>query len=92
MSNVWLGVRDSDVEGVWRCTETGHVVANKNDAGYPGPMFHRAEPNGGESHDCAIITKFREYLLGDMYCPYTYAYMCEKDQPLTTFEVGILPI
>ena len=78
---VWLGVSDSDVEGVWRCIGTGHVVANKNDSGYPGPMFHTSEPNGGVRDNCVVMISSLNYLLGDVPCLFPFAYMCEKDQP-----------
>ena len=78
---VWLGVSGSDVEGVWRCTGTGHVVANKTDPGYPGPMFHMSEPNSGGRDNCVVMMSTLNYQLGDVPCSFAFAYMCEKDQP-----------
>ena len=74
----WLGASDSDVEGVWRCIQTGHEIANEND---PGPMFYAGQPDGGGRENCAVIAKGRDYLLSDVSCSNTYPYMCEKDQP-----------
>ena len=64
---------------MWRCTETGHVVTQRNDPGYPGPIFHRSEPNGDRTENCALIAKGHGYLMADGPCSYTFAYMCKKD-------------
>ncbi|KAK7149228.1 hypothetical protein R3I94_008752 [Phoxinus phoxinus] len=64
---VWIGLTDSDVEGVWKWVDGSKLTSGFWGAGEPN--------NYVPEEDCAVL----RFHLADYPCHYTFVWICEKD-------------
>mmetsp|Transcript_6959 Transcript_6959/g.9338 ORF Transcript_6959/g.9338 Transcript_6959/m.9338 type:complete len:1729 (+) Transcript_6959:360-5546(+) len=82
-SAAWIGANDIDSEGTWRWIQDGSKL------GYSAWYAYYSQPDDGDywcyysgctSEDCAIINYHSWGEWSDMYCSYTYPFICEKGE------------
>ncbi|KAH9496400.1 hypothetical protein Btru_012523 [Bulinus truncatus] len=74
MYNVYIGLDDMEVEGVFRWHDDGSVL----DSAYSKQIFKPGQPdNYQQMDDCVIFGT--SGLLSDVFCIIAYSYVCEKN-------------
>ena len=82
---LWAGWWDELNEGIWK-----DINNPKSNFTLPDKFWHRAEPNGDERENCAVIEWYQDYFY-DVFCGRKTCGVCEIGEPPTFLIRGLCP-